>query len=95
MLKTLIILLTLTIVGCSTVNFKNMSVEEIIVKTNKNMHVWAITEFEVTSTGNGDFINSGKWFLSSGRFYNSRESLNVHLSNQVVVEFNRAPREKN
>ncbi len=87
MLKTLIILLTLTIVGCSTVNFKNMSVEEIIVKTNKNMHVWAITEFEVTSTGNGDFINSGKWFLSSGRFYNSRESLNVHLSNQVVVEF--------
>ena len=39
MLKTLIILLTLTIVGCSTVNFKNMSVEEIIVKTNKNMHV--------------------------------------------------------
>ena len=64
MIKLLIALSVFTFLGCSTIDYNEMPVDDIIAKTTKNMHVWATTEFKVRSTGIGSFQDSGKWYLN-------------------------------
>lgn len=86
MIKFIIALSAFAILGCTNVTYNEMPVEDIIAKTTRNMHVWVTTEFKVESTGKGSSQDSGKWFLNSGTQYRSSQSLNVHLSAQVVAE---------
>ena len=90
MSKFLIVLTALFVLGCSSVSFKEMAVNDILLKTQRNMHVWASTEFVVKSTGVGIHSHDkGIWFLNSAYSYRSSESLNVRLSTQVVEQFKR------
>ena len=103
--KKLIAILTLSVLSAcsSNIDFKEMAVDDILKRTtDKRLHVWATTQFEVQSTGVGSctgdkkwIYDSGasactdddKWFLNSGKNYRSSNSLNVHLAPQLISAF--------
>jgi hypothetical protein len=58
----------LSMFGCSSATYENMSVQEITKRTQKNKKSRVVTQFVIRGTGSGD---NGTWYLNSRANYKS------------------------
>jgi len=90
MYKPLIVLSACLLSACSSIDFKSMTVDEVVSRSiDKRLHVWATTEFLVSSTQEGSCQHANKWMLSTAQDHRAHRGLTIQLAPQVVPQFKR------